>query len=385
MADSSFFEEQREQSRVKTAIVKKYFGAWSGVMKGTSRRYRTDSMIAYIDLFAGPGRYSDGAKSTPLEILEAAIADDFLRQNLVTIFNDKDSSTSNSLQNAVDSIPGIETLKYKPQVRNKEVGSEIVQYFEEKKLVPTLFFVDPWGYQGLSLRLINSVVKDWGCDCIFFFNYNRISMGISNNSVRSHMEALFGVDRVELLRDKLSKETRLEPDEREAFIIEELCEAIREFATDGNRRFVLPFRFLDERGTRTSHHLIFISKHFKGYDIMKDVMGKESSSQPQGVPSFEYNPREVCARWRQGLLFELSRPLDDLEEMLLTEYAGKTILFDDLYEKHSVDRPYVKRNYREILETLEGFGKIAIDDPQKKKRRKGTMAGRLQITFPERM
>src|SRR5574341_704918 len=29
-----------------------------------------------------------------------------------------------------------------------------VKKFEEMHLVPTLFFIDPWGYKGLSLRLI---------------------------------------------------------------------------------------------------------------------------------------------------------------------------------------------------------------------------------------
>ena len=56
-------------------------------------------------------------------------------------------------------------------------------------------FVDPWGYKGLSLRLINSVLKDWACECIFFFNYNRINMGLGNDAVKEHMDALFGEER----------------------------------------------------------------------------------------------------------------------------------------------------------------------------------------------
>ena len=71
----------------------------------------------------------------------------------------------------------------------KEVGKEIVKMFEQMRLVPTLFFVDPWGYKGLSLSLINSVLKNWGCDCIIFFNYNRINMGLHNEAVEEHMNA----------------------------------------------------------------------------------------------------------------------------------------------------------------------------------------------------
>ena len=72
------------------------------------------------------------------------------------------------------------------------------------KLVPTLLFVDPWGYKGLSLALINSVVQNWGCDCIFFFNYNRINPGVSNDTVREHMNALFGDDGTELITSEIS-------------------------------------------------------------------------------------------------------------------------------------------------------------------------------------
>lgn len=92
--------------------------------------------IAYIDLFAGPGRYKDGSKSTPLLILERAVEDPDLRPRLVSLFNDKDEDSSHSLENAIAGIPGIESLKYKPRIYNQEVGTEIVRQFEAIKLDP---------------------------------------------------------------------------------------------------------------------------------------------------------------------------------------------------------------------------------------------------------
>jgi len=250
MATDKFFEESREQSAVKTAIVSKYFWSWSKIIMPQAR----ENKIAYLDLFAGPGRYEDGTKSTPLIILEKAIQDQQMSQMLVTVFNDKDSNNAQALQKAIDAIPEIEKLKFKPEVRNKEVGSERVKEFSSVELVPTLFFVDPWGYKGLSLQLVNSVLKDWGCDCIFFFNYNRINMGLTNPVVHEHMAALFG----EGLRQKLET---LSPDDRESCIVEELCDALG--ANQG--RFVLPFGFKNDSGSRTSHHLIFVSKHPLGF------------------------------------------------------------------------------------------------------------------------
>ena len=189
MANTSFFEMAKDQSQVKAAIVAKYFFVWANVVLPTAMKQ--NCKIAYIDLFAGPGRYKDGTSSTPLKVLETAIANEKLSQCLVTLFNDRDSESVSSLKAEIERLPKIETLKHRPQVINEEVGSEIVKKFESMRLVPTLFFVDPWGYKGLSLGLINSVLHNWGCDCIFFFNYNRINMALTNDAVREHMEVLF--------------------------------------------------------------------------------------------------------------------------------------------------------------------------------------------------
>jgi three-Cys-motif partner protein len=372
MPDSRvFFQESSEQSRVKSAIVSKYFVAWANVMIAVQkRRIRSVKNIAYIDLFAGPGRYDEGTKSTPLLVLEKAVRNSSLRERLITIFNDKDKANVHSLQEAINKLPGIDTLMHKPQVRNQEVGEDIVRIFEQIKFVPTLFFVDPWGYKGLSLKLVNSVLKDWGCDCLFFFNYNRINMGLNNQAVKEHMAALFGEERAALLRQKLGT---LPTHKREMLIVEELCQAIMAMG----HRFVLPFCFKDDRGTRTSHHLIFVSKDFKGYDIMKEIMAKECSGSEQGVPSFEYNPVDVRDASQQQFLFKLFRPLDDLGEMLLGAFQGRTLTMQSVYQQHSVGRKYIRRNYKDALMMLEKEDKITVSQ-----HRKRTFGDRVQVKFP---
>jgi three-Cys-motif partner protein len=377
MTKNSFFDEPKEQSLIKARIVEKYFWAWakviiSKVKKGSS----SNQKIAYVDLFAGAGRYEDGSKSTPVKVLETAIADPDMRNMLVSIFNDADVENVNSLQKAIDSIPGIENLKYRPRISKYEVGEDIVKTFQSMKLVPTLFFVDPWGYKGLSLQLINSVVKDWGCDCIFFFNYNRINMGLNNDAVKEHINALFGQVRADQLRERLKT---LTPQERELTVVEYICEALKEMGG----KYVLPFRFRHEMGNRTSHHLIFVSKHPKGYEIIKEIMAKESSEQTQGVPSFEYNP----ATLQQPLLFELTRPLDELESMLLDTFSGKSMTMKDIYNQHHVGKPYISKNYKTALSNLEAQNKIVADPPANKRpKKKGavTFADSVKVTFPTR-
>lgn len=372
MANISFFDESRDQSQVKATIVAKYFWAWAKVVLPTAKKF--GGRIAYIDLFAGPGRYKDGTKSTPLKVLETALEDEDLRGSLVTLFNDKEPQNVSSLRAAIDEIPNVKRLRYAPQVINEEVGNEIVKLFEKMRMVPTLFFVDPWGYKGLSLGLINSVLKNWGCDCLFFFNYNRINMALTNEFVREHMNVLFGQERADAIRQELEG---LSPNERESLILERLAEALKEMGGD----FVLPFTFKNEHSTRTSHHLIFASKHFKGYEIMKGIMAKESSEKNQGVPSFEFSPASESF----PMLFELTRPLDDLEAMLLHEFNGRRITMREVYCQHSVGRPFVEANYKKVLAEMEKTGKITAEPPMSKRRSiKGQLsfANEVIVTFP---
>jgi three-Cys-motif partner protein len=366
---SGFFDETKEQSLVKSAIVSKYFWAWAKVImpqvKSSSKK------IAYIDLFAGPGRYTDGTQSTPLLVLQRAISDSDMRQMLLTVFNDKDDDNSRSLEKAINELPSVDKLNYKPRVMNEEVGTEMVKLFEDMRLVPTLFFVDPWGYKGLSLQLVNAVVKDWACECIFFFNYNRINMGLNNELVKEHMNALFGKERADQMRADLET---LSVAARELVIVEQLCGALN----PAGDRLVLPFRFKDDRGARTSHHLFFVTKHFLGYHIMKGVMAGQSSKKEQGVAAFEYSPADK----KYPLLFEMSRPLDDLKAMLLNDYASKRMTFKQLYETHSVGKPYTDSNYKQVLKSLEDADIIRAARPGGKRRR-GTFADDVVITFPE--
>lgn len=372
---NSFFDESTEQSEIKSLLVSKYFWAWAKVMIGAQKRYRsTDTRIAYIDLFAGPGRFKDGALSTPLLILRQAIEDNEMSKRLVTLFNDKDVENTQSLQNAIDNLPGIENLKHKPIIQNFEIGEEIVEKFENMNLVPSLFFVDPWGYKGLSLRLINAVVKDFGCDCIFFFNYNRINMGLGNEYVTEHINALFGKNRADDLRAKING---MKPNEREYTVVNEICEALKEMG----REYILPFCFKSANGERTSHHLIFVSKHVKGYEIMKQIMARHSSTSEQGVASFDFNP---IVNHQLSFLFNLARPLDELADMLLQEFANQTLTMKKIYDQHHIDTPYISSNYKDALNMLEENNLIICDPsaPQRRMRQgKRTFADRVKVTF----
>lgn len=368
-----FFDETTDQSVVKAEIVEKYFDAWASIIIGARDAHpkTPDGRIAYVDLFAGPGRYKDGAASTPLKVLRKAIEKPEYSQRLVTIFNDKDEANARMLEGEIAKLRGIERLQYRPEVWNKEVGDQVAREFERINTIPILAFIDPWGYKGLTLQLVNAFLKNWGCDCLFFFNYARINAGLSNPEVREHMAALFGDER----SARLSEELRgVAPRVREATIVEELAAALREHA-GGAARFVLPFCFKNATGTRTTHHLVLVTKHFKGYDVMKEVMARASSKAEDGVPSFAFSP---ATGPEQRLLFQLNSPLENLRGSLLTQFAGRTLTAGDIYRCHSVDTPYLRRNYKQVLSELEAHGAVRTSG---RKSRRG-FSDSIYVTFP---
>ena len=96
------------------------------------------------------------------------------------------------------------------------------------------------------------------------------------------MKALFGVNELRSIRSLLEN---LDPNQRRAKILECLSNGIRTFGP----RYVLPFTFHSPNAKRPSHMLILVTKHFTGYEIMKELMAKESTRHEQGVPSLTYS------------------------------------------------------------------------------------------------
>ena len=373
MAERRFFEQPRPQSLVKSKIVAQYFGAWSGIMQNVARRntYRGDGRIAYFDLYAGPGYYTDGTESTPLLVLRQVLASPYLSDHLVTLFNDKSRTKADSLRQAIAGLPGIDQLRFKPQVTSLEVGQQIVDQLDQSRLVPSLLFADPWGYKGLSLPLLKSVLKDWGCDCMFFLNCERINRDLTNpRAAKKHIDSLFGVERAEQLRAMVD---RLSPYERRVAVREAIREAVKEVGGD----YVLPFAFYDDPGHAVRHYLVFASKSVEAYEKMKGIMARASSRAAQGVPAYAYCPADES----QPQLLPASRPLDDLERLLLEAFGGRTLSVGEVYRQHGIGTQYISKNYKMALLSLEARGDVTITRKTKSSRR-DQLGDSAVVTFP---
>ena len=346
----SFFEIQQLPSRVKSLIASQYFKAWARVMTGLRSKEKD---IGYVDLFAGPGTFEDGSDSTPILILKDAISDMTIKPALWSFFNDRDKHSIDSLGGAISRLAEVEGLAHQPLFHQETVSPAIASLLRAYSFRPTFVFADPFGYMGISLQLLDRLLKHKKSELLIFFNTNRISPGVANPFVKEHIDALFGAERAQAVRQKVKD---LHGPEREETVLDcfEAAMGDRDFA------YITRFRFESQLQDRTSHHLIHCSRHPKGEEIMKDVMARLSHKRPDGVATFELKKQTP-----QMALFEAetgyTEPPEELAQGILCAFAGRTLTLAEVFRQHSHGTNFVERNYREALLHLEAQGKIAVE------------------------
>jgi three-Cys-motif partner protein len=365
MADAAFFDTPTVASTKKHRIVSKYVAGWANIV--LPRAKDREGKIMYADLFCGPGQYQDATPSIPLLILEHAIDTPALCEYLQPVFNDKNKDYITALEVRVAQLPGVERLRHQPKFRNRAVGRDIIPMIKRIN-VPTLFFADPWGYQGVSIDLIEAALSHWGSDFLFFFNYNRINMNLSSEVMNEPIDEFFSAERAAHLRTAIS---RLRPAQREEAILKAMMDAIKGLGARAEK-----FTYRSETGTRTTHHLICVSKHLQGIALFKEISAKESTRFDDNVPSLDHNPGTDPT---QGVLFS---PLTQLEDELVTTFAGKILTTEEIYHEHHNGRPYVIKNYRQALLHLEETGAVQIDPPRAIRRQPDSLPGTARVSFP---
>lgn len=371
---SDFFETQSEQSSTKAIIVSTYFGAWANVIK---KGWNSSNPIGYIDLFCGPGIYQDGNESVPILLIRKILADNELTKRILLAFNDENPQNIESLKIAINSVDTEGVLNNRIQFSNQTVDNEFYKKIKANRNIPILSFVDPFGYKGLTRSLISTLIQNNGSDCIFFFNYSRINMALSSNpKFDSYLSNIFGTERMIKLKKTLPY---CEAREREPIVINTLTEALKETGANS----ILPFKFYNNTIKRTSHYIIFVSKHPLACQIMKNIMYTISAKDTDGIALFELHDQANFGDDNQQIpIFDT--PFQTLCDELVKNNKGKTRLVKDLCEQYDTNynNRYVGKNVKSALNNLEDQEDIVVTGRKRKfTKGKKTMPDTAYVTF----
>ena len=197
-------------------------------------------------------------------------------------------------------------------------------------------------------------------------------MDLHKPLVDKNITEFFGKSRA----DKLREETKGKaPYKREEVIIHAFCEGLREMGGT----YSLPFCFQDRKKERTSHYLIHVTKHARGYGLMKEIMGKYSIKDNDGVPTYTFDPKPEIQ-----LMLNFNRSLKELVEALPNQFKGQTLKVGDIYNRHQIETRFIKDNYKRALRILEEHGKIKVDIPLQRRpirNNKRTLGDNRLVTF----
>ena len=203
------------------------------------------------------------------------------------------------------------------------------------RLAPSFFLIDPYGHP-LPLPIINKILGRNHTEALVNLMWFRINMDLSNPLMESHLDELFGDDGW-----RRQSFLNMHGVEREKAFLEY-------FKSRLACKFVLPFKVRydveDTRGgDRTKYYLLHVSNHVKAVLLMKEVMwplGDEEGT-------FDYSGES------QGVLISSTPTAQELKSILLREFKGRELGFDELRE-NTWKLPFIERHYREVLKNLEG-------------------------------
>jgi len=321
-------------SRIKHLILQNYLPPWAIILGSRHRK------LAYFDCFAGPGAYElEGRPVAGSPVIAVKEAIDFVQrrsgQSLLMYLIEDDPKQVAQLEASLKHLqPYPQDLKV--NVRCADSRSFIPNLLDSlEALAPSFFLIDPYGHP-LPLPVINRILRRERTEALINLMWFRINMDLSNPVMQSHLDELFGDD-----------DWRKQP-----FIdmhgIERENAFLKYFKSRLACKFVLPFKVRydvedKQGGDRTKYYLLHVSNHVKAALLMKEVMwplGDEDGT-------FDYSGES------QGMLISRTPTMRELEDILLHEFKGQELGFDELRERTWM-LPFVEKHYRQVLKDLEG-------------------------------
>jgi hypothetical protein len=229
---------------------------------------------------------------------------------------------------------------------------------QNRETVPTLYFVDPYGYP-LPIPLMRELLATPKAEVLVNLMWYRINMDLGNPDRMPHFNYLFGHDAWQ--RQKFMKMNG--PLREEAFLkyFEE------QIGAPYHVRCTMPYSPEDNVPVPERRHkflLIHFSSHPKAARVMKQIVRRAEKK----LSDLNSSPRQAFMPFADPAI----QRVRDLKNALCSRFAGIQIEFSELLDR-TANLPHVDSEYRRALRELENEGRIEIN--RRKSKRKGISDG----------
>lgn len=285
----SFFNEQKDWSKRKLAIISSYLAGFAKILGSTT----SQPCVYYIDGFAGTGIYTDGSKGSP--VLAAELAQEYLEQRkkyqLKCINIEADEKNFQNLEEA--------TTQYKNVVNNLlgTFSSNIPRIMNDMGRCPAFFFIDPFGVKDTDwIDMMTIVHRPYPTDLWLRFDHKTVrrlsgffdsgSRGADGKNQR--LLRFYGLQRTDNLFPKIdgnSCEERI--DNAVNYYVERLE---FEFQQSHKQGYSAAFPIVSLEG-ENKYYLVFAASHPKAAILASETIYSVERNRPKEM--LEYQQRKT--------------------------------------------------------------------------------------------
>lgn len=326
----------REQTYVKHMILQKYLTRFAIILG----QYHPS--ITYVDCFSGPWKskdddYRDSSFAIAIKQLRDAkqeVKKTFGREiRLRAIFLEKDKSRYAQLKEYASKISDVEIETHNDALEN--CVPKIAEFVQRVETFPFVF-IDPTGWSGFSLDVIQPLLQLVPCEVLINFMTQHVVRFIDNESSRESFERLFGSADFKDSLSNTSSEDRVD-------------QAVSKYCTNvsavGNYRFTGVATVLNPLRDRAHFHLIYLSRDAKGLEVFKacekssmrdmekarEIAKMQKRVERTGQHELFFDDEDVTSLYFQTLR---ERYLKNATSQLVSSLPEKTpVLYDEVWRQ----------------------------------------------------
>lgn len=352
--ESNFFEGKRPWSKLKDEVIKNYLPPYLKKVNTLNEN------IILIDSFAGPGKFDDGEKGSPLYICE--LSEKFVPSNFLAILVNKNLEHHKKLTENLSQY-----IKLNKAIPLKGKAEELLSMLNGIISTQTIFiYLDPFGLKGTDFNLLEPYLKrpkNYSTELIINLNIPTILRLSSINSLTERgmtpeifakhntLSKILGGDywKQYLLDYKLSTDVRIEK------LLENYKLRLSSYLPEVGYCPV----YEKKEKIKMKYAIFFASRHPDAKLLMNDIM-------------FNAYWKYIWERNTENTLFEVLEWSDNipeeyylnLKEEILDNTSTNKISRKDLW-KIIVDTNFMKyhhKHFNKILKELISDGKLFFDD-----------------------
>jgi three-Cys-motif partner protein len=342
----------------KITILENYLNAWFQIL-GRSRSHQD---LIYVDGFAGPGKYLNYPRGSPIAALTAAktaiatSGNAWIAKDIHCVFIEPDSERFARLRDHIKPFEGTDRLKVHLYETSFVEGLKAFEANMPSTAIesfPSFVFIDPCGATGVPFDTVEKLLLRKSSEVLLNFDADGVGRIFRAREDANYHELLNDIFKRDTWRSRFSAIMTFDRFCREALLLyKENLQSIR------NVDYVFAFE-MRTTARKLNYFLVFASRHHLGLEKMKEAMHRVDQT-----GDYRFSDAAVG----QMSLFRFDVP-EIYAKSMFQVFTGKRVTYSEVRDHALNHTPFT--NPKSMLKYLEAESRIKVvsNNPR---RRKGT-------------